>query len=200
MTTSKAQCRSKGPGRPRSEKSREAIIQAALDLLDEQSLYDLSIEAIARQAKVGKATIYKWWPSKAHLVLEAFLEVKSRQAPVPDTGSIREDIQQHLTALADFHKSRSGQTIVHFLAQAQNDPVFMKELWNVFLGVVRDAFAGMLRRGIERGELREDVDITLMVDLIYAPMIYRQMIGLEPLDKAAIQGYVSCLLEGLGVR
>ena len=200
MTTGKAERRPRGPGRPRSEQSREAIIQAALDLLEEQSLRDISIEAIARRAKVGKATIYKWWPSKAHLVLEAFLESKYRHAPIPDTGSTRRDLLQHLAALTRFHQTPQGQALVHFLAEGQSDPDFQKDFWDCFLSVRRKAVTDMLRRGMERGELRADVDVDLMIDLIYAPMVYRQMIGFGPLDGDGVKSYVSILMEGLGAR
>lgn len=198
MTKDKAECCPRGPGRPRSEQSRAAIIQATLDLLGKQSLRDISIEAIARRAKVGKATIYKWWQSKAHLILEAFLESKYRYAPIPDTGSTREDLLQHIAALSRFHQTRAGQALVHFLAEGQSDPDFQKDFWDCFLSVRRNTISAMLRRGIARGELRSDVEVDLMIDLIYAPMVYRQMIGLDALDKHAVESYVSVLLEGLG--
>jgi AcrR family transcriptional regulator len=200
MTKSKDECCQKGPGRPRSEQSREAIIQAALDLLEKKNLRDISIEGIARQAKVGKATIYKWWRSKAHLVLEAFMESKYRYAPIPDTGSTRKDLLQHIAALSDFHQTRIGQVLVHFLAEGQSDSDFQKDFWDCFLSVRRGAVVDLLRRGMERGELRKDVGVDLMIDLIYAPMIYRQMIGFGPLDTGAVESYVSVLLEGLGSR
>lgn len=200
MTKNKSECCQRGPGRPRSEQSREAIIQATLDLLEGQPLRDISIEAIARRAKVGKATIYKWWSSKAHLALEAFLESKHRNAPIPDTGSIREDLLQHIASLTRFHQTRAGQALVHFIAEGQCAPEFQKDFWERFLKVRRAVVLEMLNRGIERGELRTDVDIDLMIDIIYAPMVYRQMIGYGPLDHSAVQEYVSILLEGLGLR
>jgi AcrR family transcriptional regulator len=198
VTIGKAERR--GPGRPRSEQSREAIIQAVLDLLGEQSLRDITIEAVARRAKVGKATIYKWWPGKAHLVLEAFLESKYRHAPIPDTGSTRRDLLQHLSALTRFHQTPQGQALVHFLAEGQSDPDFQEDFWDCFLRVRRKEVANMLHRGMARGELRDDVNVDLMIDLIYAPMVYRQMIGFGPLDEEGVKKYVSILLEGLGGR
>jgi len=198
VTKDNAECCPKGPGRPRSEQSREATIQATLDLLEEKSLPDISIEAIARRAKVGKATIYKWWSSKAHLVLEAFLESKYRYAPIPDTGSTRQDILEHITVLTRFHQTKLGQALVHFLAEGQSDPDFQQDLWDCFLSVRRKAVGDMLNRGIKRNELRSDVDPDLMIELIYGPLVYRQMIGLAPLDDNGVHDYVAILLEGIG--
>ncbi|WP_419785302.1 TetR/AcrR family transcriptional regulator [Pseudodesulfovibrio sp.] len=200
MTQSKAECSQRSPGRPRSKQSREAIIQATLDLLEEQSLGEISIEAIARRAKVGKATIYKWWQSKAHLVLEVFLESKYRNAPIPNTGSTKQDLLKHINALTHFHQTRPGQALVHFLAEGQTDPDFQKDLWDRFLTIRRKAMSEMLARGVKRGELRDDIDIDLMIDLIYAPMIYRQMIGFDPMDERTVSSYVTSLMEGLGTR
>src|SRR5215469_9048148 len=83
-------------GRPRSEESEEAILAATLQLLTEKPLRDISMEEIAREAGVGKATIYKWWPSKAYVALDAFLKNLNRRVPTPNTGSAKRDIQQQL--------------------------------------------------------------------------------------------------------
>ena len=83
--------KSKNRGRQRSEASEEAILTATLSLLKEKPLRDITVEAIARKAGVGKATIYKWWPSKAYVALDAFLRRMNRMVPTPDTGSVESD-------------------------------------------------------------------------------------------------------------
>src|SRR5215469_9027323 len=83
-------------GRPRSEESEEAILAATVQLLTEKPLRDISMEEIARKAGVGKATIYKWWPSKAYLALDAFVRSLNRRVPSFDTGSVRTDILEQL--------------------------------------------------------------------------------------------------------
>lgn len=200
MTRDGAEHRPCGRGRPRSEQSRDAILQATLDLLEEAPLREISIQTIARRAKVGKATIYKWWPGKAYLALEAFLENTGRHAPIPDTGSARQDIMTHISMLSNFYLTRAGRIFAQFLAEGQSDPEFRKSFWDCFLSVRRRTVLPMLRRGVERGELRSDVDTDLVIDLLYAPMVYRLMIGHAPRDERAIQGYVTVLLEGLGTR
>ena len=84
--------KSQSRGRPRSEESEEAILAATIQLLSEKPLRDISMDEIARKAGVGKATIYKWWPSKAYVALDAFLRKSNQMIPTPDTGSVRRDI------------------------------------------------------------------------------------------------------------
>ena len=98
-------------GRPRSEESEEAILAATIQLLSEKPLRDISIEEIARKAGVGKATIYKWWPSKAYVALDAFVRKTNRMAPTPDTGSVRRDILEQLRSLMVFYMSPAGHIL-----------------------------------------------------------------------------------------
>src|SRR3954471_7262811 len=85
-------------GRRRSNKSHKAILQAALDLLEQDGYRALTIEAIAARAGVGKQTIYRWWPSKAAVVLEAFTVNAATQIPQPNTGSLQQDLQKFFAA------------------------------------------------------------------------------------------------------
>src|ERR1700746_2557615 len=108
-------------GRQRSEESEDAILCATLQLLKAKPLRDISIEEIARKAAVGKATIYKWWPSKAYVALDAFLRKMNRMVPNPDTGSAEADLKEQIHYLATFYTSPTGRIFGQFLAEAQSD-------------------------------------------------------------------------------
>src|SRR5215469_113770 len=96
---------SKTLGRQRSKESEDAILAATLCLLKEKPLRDITIEEIARKAGVGKATIYKWWPSKAYVALDAFLGKMNKMVPTPDTGSAEGDFKEQLNSLIAFYTS-----------------------------------------------------------------------------------------------
>src|SRR5262249_30636379 len=100
--------KSESRGRPRSEESEKAILEATIQLLSQKPLRDISIEEIARKANVGKTTIYKWWPSKAYVALDAFLRKINRMVPTPDTGSARKDILKQCRSLIAFYRSPAG--------------------------------------------------------------------------------------------
>src|SRR3984885_9317746 len=108
-------------GRQRSEESEEAILAAITDLLRDKPLRDISIEEIARKAGVGKATIYKWWPSRAYVALDAFLRKTNRMAPTPAMGSVRSDIREQLRALMVVYMSPAGHILGQFIAESQID-------------------------------------------------------------------------------
>src|SRR5215469_11370976 len=116
--------KSNNRGRQRSSESQESILTATLHLLKEKPLRDITIEEIARKAGVGKATIYKWWPSKAYVALDAFLRKINRMVPIPDTGSAETDFKEHIHYLAAFYTSPTGRILGQFLAAAQSDSEF----------------------------------------------------------------------------
>lgn len=89
-------------GRPRNNEAEASILAASYDLLLETGFGAVTVEKIAERAKVSKATIYKWWPNKAAVVMDGYLTAASARLPVPDTGSVRDDIMIHATNLANF--------------------------------------------------------------------------------------------------
>src|ERR1700744_183506 len=117
MSTNTAPAR----GRPRSEASRGAIIAAANKLLHTIGLNRMSIEAVAEASGVGKATIYRWWPSKGTLALDAYLEHMLTKVVVPDTGDGAKDLRRHASAVIDFYASKEGRIFAQFIAEAQSD-------------------------------------------------------------------------------
>ena len=197
MTDSKGSC---CKGRPRSAKSTAAILDATLRLLEDRPLRDTTIEAIAQEAGVGKATIYKWWPSKAHLALEAFLSRTERDVSIPDTGSARTDFEEQLQSLQQFYQSKIGRLFCQFLAEGQIDPEFAAHFRDSFLSSRRKAVGVILERGMARGELAADLDRELALDLLYGPMFYRLLAGHAPVNGGEMAKVVAAVFDGISIR
>src|ERR1700739_381903 len=192
--------KSESRGRPRSEESEEAILAATLQLLTEKPLRDISMEEIARKAGVGKATIYKWWPSKAYVALDAFLRNVSRRVPTPDTGAAKSDIQQQLRSGMVFYRSPAGRILGQFVAEAQSDKEFASLFRERFLKPRREATGVIFDRGVQRGEIDQNLDRELVLDLIYGAAVYRLMVRHAPLDRKMADRIVSTLFGGLDNR
>jgi AcrR family transcriptional regulator len=170
------------PGRPRSQRATAAILRAAGDLLDSRGLDGLSVDAIAARAGVSKATIYRWWPNKAAIVMDAVLSVTAPQIPFPDTGSVREDLRRQMRSVVRlFTKTATGRALVALIAQSQHDPVTATALHERFIAPRRTTAGDVLRRGIARGELRPDLDVDTAIDTLYGALYYRLLVSGDPL-------------------
>ncbi len=186
-------------GRPRSEASRGAIIAAASELLRTVGLNRMSIEAVAEASGVGKTTIYRWWPSKGTLALDAYLEDMRAKVVAPDTGDGAEDLRRHARAVIGFYAGEEGRIFAQFMAEAQNDPGLAEAFRERFLSQRRATVKTIWQRGVARGEFRDDVDAEVAMDMIFAPIVYRLLAGHAPLVKSLADGLVDAALRGLAV-
>ena len=163
-------------GRPRSAQAHQAILQAALELLAEKGLEGWSMEEVRARAGVGKATIYRRWPSKVELVKEAVSSL-NWELPSVDTGSARGDYVTTAGAALASEALRAGRILPRLMIEAGEDPelrsIFHAKLVEPRRELVRD----IVRRGIERGELRKDLDVELAVDLLTGPVMYRVLMS-----------------------
>jgi AcrR family transcriptional regulator len=189
---------SRNRGRQRSEESERAILAATLLLLKEKPLREITIEEIARKAGVGKATIYKWWPSKAYVALDAFLQKMNRMVASPDTGSAERDFKEQLQSLIAFYVSPIGRIFGQFLAEGQSDKEFASLFRERFMKPRREAVGVIFDRAVKRGEINRNLDRELVLDLIYGPAILRLMVEHAPLDREAAEAMISTLFRGLG--
>lgn len=190
----------KRPGRQRSLAAEAAILDAAIGLLEEKPLRDVTAEAIAKRAGVSKATLYKWWPSKSHVALDAFLHRMQLNVTIPDTGSVEGDFALQLRAVIRFYTSPQGSLFRQFIAEGQSDRGFLEEFHRKFLRTRRDAVRVMWRRGVERGEVSAELDEEIALDLIYGPMIFRLLGGHAPLGEEIAATLVSTAFKGLAAR
>ncbi len=184
-------------GRPRSEKTRQAILTASYDLLLLNGFRSITVEGIAKRAGVSKATIYKWWPNKAAVVLDGFFAATESMLEVPDTGSAKEDLLVQVSNLASFLTSSKGKVITELIAEGQSDENVAIEYRNRYFNPRRLISQHILERGIERGELNKDLDIKLSIDLIFAPLFYRLLITGETVDSAFVEQLIAYAFAGL---
>jgi AcrR family transcriptional regulator len=184
-------------GRHRSLEAEAAILKATLYLLERQPLRKVTADAIAQRAGVSKATIYKWWPNKSLVALDAYLAGMSEQVPVPDTGSAERDFIQQLKSVMAFYTSPLGKLFCQFIAEGQSDPAFLALFRDRFLSARRDTARVMWKRGVERGEIRKDVDGEIVLDLIYAPMVFRLLTGYGSLAEQEAESVVKTVFAGL---
>ena len=155
-------------GRPRSQEADRAILTAARDLLAERGLAAMSIEEVAARAGVGKATIYRRWPSKGLLALDAFVASFREEQPLPDTGSLRDDLLAALHAwVRAVTQTAMGPMLTGLIAEAQHDPELRGAWRDRVLEPLRTQHRIMLDRAIARGEITASVDQDVVLDLFF---------------------------------
>ena len=187
--------RARTPGRVRSDASRVAILDATLKLLETNPLQQISIESIAREAGVGKATIYRWWNSKAAVVIDAFLHTHVSHTPMPKGVSPREALTKHVHLLVEEYNGWSGRIVAQIMAEGQGDPDVLREFrerfWYGRRAVVREVVEDARRRG----EIRSDIDTELQMDMLYAPIYFRLLMGHLPLDKKFADTHCAAMMQ-----
>ncbi|MGX9966491.1 TetR/AcrR family transcriptional regulator [Roseomonas sp. F4] len=161
-------------GSSRNPASHKAILDAAAALLAEAGYAGVTMEAVARRAGAGKPTLYRWWPTKAALLMEVYAREKQAQPPIPDLGSAQRELVALLTRLHDFWRlSPAGQAYRSILAEAQADPTVLRSLRDEFLPRARESAKAILTRAMARGELNPAADTALMLDLLFGFSWYR---------------------------
>lgn len=185
-------------GRPRSEKARHAILDAAAQLLLRRGLGAVSMDAVAERAGVSKATIYRWWPSKEMLALDALLDWAAATAPPRDTGSLRGDVLALLRPwVREIRRQPFGPVIAAFLSEAQSDPKFADAYRTRFVEPRRDAMRAVFARAAERGEVPADLDVEVALDLIYGAVYHRLLHGHAELTDRFARDVVELALNGI---
>jgi AcrR family transcriptional regulator len=158
------------PGRPRSPEAHAAILRAALELALEGGFRGLSMEAIAARAGVGKATIYRRWKSKEALFVEAVQQL-ARTPEIPDTGTVRGDLEAVVAATLGRMAREAFRIIPRLLADAADDPRLLAAMQEALLSPRRAALGEILRRGVARGELRADLDVELVTEIVFGTTV-----------------------------
>lgn len=167
----------------RNHVSHESIIAATWGLLEELGYHDLTIEGVAARAGVGKATIYRWWPSKGALVAEA-ISAHLDHAPLPDTGDVRSDLKASIqVAIDNYSGTVAGVAIPALLADLTFDSSSYDSFVQSFLRPRREASAAVVQRAIDEGRLPADTDINLLLDIWAGTIFYRVLISREPLGE-----------------
>ncbi|MEM7759381.1 MAG: TetR/AcrR family transcriptional regulator [Cyanobacteria bacterium P01_A01_bin.40] len=186
-----------GRGRPRSPETREKILKAAYELLNEVGFIDLTIEGVAAKAGVGKPTIYRRWKCKASLAMDAFLEVVTPEIVFPDTGTVKEDFQAQMHKLIKVMNSSRGEVLANVIGCGQANGDLITAFRNNWLLPRREDAKGIFQRGVERGEIRDDVDAETAIDALYSPLFYRLLLKHQPLTNEFVDGLLDVVFKGL---
>jgi AcrR family transcriptional regulator len=187
-------------GRPRSERAQRAVIEAAADLLLEGGLETFTVDAVATRSGVSKATIYKWWPSKGAVALDAFFHAVDTRTRFPETGDIRADLVAHLRSFVRVLRTTpAGRILPSLIAEGQRDRSLGDEFRERWLRPRRDLARDMLRRAQERGELRDGLDLEVVLDQLYGPLYHRMLSGHLPLQEDLAEKIVGNLLPAIAV-
>jgi AcrR family transcriptional regulator len=182
-------------GRPRNPDVHEAILRAAAELLGAAGYVNLSIEGVAQRACISRQSIYRRWPSKLALVAELLSEV-SESAPLPDTGTLREDLRALYRLYARNLLTPGGPIIPGLVAEAMHDPE-LASIVGVYVDTRRTAAMRLFERAGARGEMRADADPGMLVDLFSAYFWYLKLIRRTPIPSSDMDSFVDTLLEGI---
>jgi AcrR family transcriptional regulator len=189
-----APCRA--PGRPRCAVTHQAILDCANVLLDEIGFSGMSVEGIAARAGVGKATIYRRWPNKASVVMDAFLAATAKEVAFPCTGSAREDIRRQMRSVVKVLNGPRGRTIATLIGVVQSDAELAEAFRTRFVAVRRGEAKSVLRRGIDNGEFKPDMDPDSILDCLYGPLYFRLLFGHERSSAKYADQLVDLVLHG----
>jgi len=182
-------------GRPRSEEAHRAILEATLALLVDVGYSGLTVEGVAQRAGVGKATIYRRWPSKLPLVIEAFRQLPGLEEA--DTGDLATDLEQMLKSyLRTYHQTPLGAVVPSLAGELPHNPELM-ELFAPVVKARRQPLLRALERAVERGEIPADLDLDLAADLIFGPITVRTFFTRAKLGPRIVRPIVEMALEGI---
>ena len=191
---------SHGPrkGRPPLQKagSHAAIMDAVYALLQEKSVRDLTIEEVAKRAGVGKPTIYKWWSTKATLVLALLCERMAPNLERPTVLTAQESLRSRVRRLIDAFNGPFGKIVAGLIAEGQSEPAILQEFFDRWVGPRRNATIADLQRGRNAGELPPETEPELLNDAIFGAIYYRLLLQSGPLTRRFGEKLVEQVLAG----
>ena len=185
------------PPVPRKTRVRNAVLSAAGDVLRRDGYAGLTMERVAAQSGVAKTTVYRTWPTKAALCMDLYLDVAARELHDPDTGDVARDLKMIAATVVSLQKRTvAGPAFIGLIAEAQLSPDTRKAFLAEFAEKRRALTRTVLRRGIERGQLRADTDVDLVIDVIGGATTFRLLQRHAPLTKPFTDALVRLVLSG----
>jgi AcrR family transcriptional regulator len=185
-------------GRPPSDMaaSHAAIMDAVYALLQEKSVRDLTMEAVAKRASVGKPTLYKWWPTKATLVLAMLCERMAPNLAMPTVLTAEESLRLRVRRLIDAFNGPFGKIVAGLIAEGQSEPAIRQQFFDRLVSPRRTATLADLERGKNAGELRSDTEPDLLNDAIFGAIYYRFLLRSGPLTRRFGEELVEQVIRG----
>jgi AcrR family transcriptional regulator len=185
-------------GRPPSEMaaSHAAIMDAVYTLLQEKSVRDLTMEEVAKRAKVGKPTLYKWWPTKATLVLAMLCERMAPNLEKPSDLTAEDSLRFRVRSLIDAFKGPFGKIVAGLISESQSEPGTLQQFLERWVGPRRTATIADLQRGKNTGELRSEAEPEVLNDAIFGALYYRLLLRSGPLTRRFGEDLVEQVIRG----
>ncbi|MFF4324122.1 TetR/AcrR family transcriptional regulator [Streptomyces sp. NPDC001568] len=184
------------PPAHRNEDARQAILDATVALSVERGFAATTIEAVAGRAGVGKTTIYRWWPSKAAILIEAIEAARDASAGFPDTGEIQTDLVTQTTNVMHLFESDFGTLWRGLIAAAQSEEAAAEGVTRI-LRVAIDGCVARLAKAREAGQIRADLDLELAVEIIYGPVYHTWLLRTRPLPEGYMASVLATLMPAL---
>lgn len=182
-------------GRTRSKEAEEAVLAAAYRLLNERGLRMTTVDAIAAESGVSKATIYKWWPNRAAIIMSAFLRESLVALPYPESMSIDAvfDRVQHMSSQ---FCGPIGRMMAALIAESQSDPALAEAFREDYINARREEGVRIVQSSIDAGLVRR-ADPQVVLDVLYAPLYYRLLVGHQPLTPSFVRKYLELVMNGI---
>lgn len=185
-------------GRPRDEGARAAVLDAARALLDEGGLTAVTMDRLAARTGVGKPTIYRSWPNAHAVALDALLQSAALMPSVKQSAAPLKDLRRQLRRIAALFATPRGRSVAQMIAAAQSETELAKTFRHRFMLASREEGRRLLACAIEAGEVRADIAMETALDLIYAPLFFRLLVGHGPLDRKFVDAVLDHAFTGLG--
>jgi AcrR family transcriptional regulator len=187
----------RSPGRPRCEDTRQRILVAARELLEERGLRAVTIEGIAERAQTSKVTVYRWWSHKAAVVLDAMLAEVSPIMPYRESASPLESLRDQMQSFGRFLRGRRGQLLAEVIAESVVDKVVGDAYREHWVKPRRADALALLGRAVEAGELPAGVDLEVTLDALFGPIYHRLLVKHAPLSPAFVDDVFRIVMSGV---
>ncbi|MFF7736417.1 MULTISPECIES: TetR/AcrR family transcriptional regulator C-terminal ligand-binding domain-containing protein [unclassified Streptomyces] len=188
----------RGRGRRPADEVRADVFRVVGEVLMEEGIADLTFERVARLSGVSKTTLYKWWPSKGALALDGYFHAVEETLAFEDTGDIRADLTSQLRAFARLMTGTpAGRVVTELIGQSQTDEDLATAFRSLYSSERRRLAGERLLRAKEQGQIRDDVDVQILVDQLWGAVYHRMLVPDEPVTDAFVVALVSHLIDGI---
>lgn len=174
-------------GRPRSEASRQAILNAAFSLLEHKRIAEITTVDIAREARVSSATVYRWWRRKEAILIEAFLHKTGHELVIPTRGTPLNRLRDHILQIVRFFIGKNGAVVARLVAAIQDDPALRKRFAEQIFSPRRREAQELVREAIREHQLPAGTDVDLLLGMLFGPLLLRLLLDRDKLTEAIVR-------------
>lgn len=183
-------------GRPRDQTVKASILAAAISIIDDEGPVGLSVDAIAKRAGTSRPTLYRWWRSKGEILLDALLDVTSEQVSYDQNARLNDDLKRHARDYIALLGGPYGAAYRAIFAEGLTDAQFMALVRSRLIGPRRSVTKDRLEAAITANELPADIDLEALIDALYAPFLYRLILGHQSLTPEFSDTHVEHIMRG----